>query len=69
MKEKSNSIIYTSESGIVETDYKHIAKEHLGADYQKELLSRLVRKAIRYHIARFVRTEKRDYCLTNHLYI
>ena len=29
LKRKSNFNVYTSESGIVETDYKHIAKEHL----------------------------------------
>lgn len=55
---KSNLNVYTSESDIVETDYKVIVKEHLGADYQKKFSSRLVRKAIRYHVARFVRTEK-----------
>ena len=33
---KSNFITYTSESGIVGTDYKCIAKEHLGANYRKE---------------------------------
>ena len=58
LKGKSNFNAYTSESGIVETDYKHIVKEHPWADYQKEYPSRLVRKAIRYHVARFVRTEK-----------
>ena len=53
---------YTSESGIVETDYKLIVKEHLWANYRKRVfLSRLVRLAIRYLVARFVRTEKRDY--------
>ena len=45
LKEKSNYIIYTSESGIVRTDYKCLAKEHSGANYQKRLnSSRLVRK-------------------------
>ena len=29
LKGKSNFNAYTSESGIVETDYKHIVKEHL----------------------------------------
>lgn len=59
LKRKSNFKTYTSESGIVETDYKIIVKEHLRADYRKEIPSRLVRMAIRYLIARFVRTEKR----------
>ena len=27
---------YTSESGVVETDYKDIVKEHLGANYRKD---------------------------------
>ena len=59
LKGKSNFNAYTSESGIVETDYKYIVKEHPRANYRKrEILSRLVRLAIRYHVARFVRTEK-----------
>ena len=59
LKGKSNFNAYTSESGIVETDYKHIVKEHPRANYRKrEIFSRLVRLAIRYHVARFVRTEK-----------
>jgi len=59
LKGKSNFNAYTSESGIVETDYKRIAKEHLWANYRKrEIFSRLVRLATRYHVARFIRTEK-----------
>ena len=69
MKRKSNFDGYTSESGIVETDYRRIVKEHLGADYRKrEIFSRLIRLAIRYHVARFVRAEKSDYVITNHLF-
>ena len=63
---KSNINVYTSESGIVETDYKSNAKEHLWANYRKDYPSRLARFETRYHVTRFVRTEKEITERANH---
>jgi len=38
LKRKSNLNTYTSESGIVWTDYKFEVKEHLGANYRKDII-------------------------------